>query len=72
MKLKFNLDPSPKKALAVGVLIFVATFVSGIQTTTAMGEIPSKVQILSSLLSAVSATVTYWLGFLGYEKKEGE
>lgn len=70
MKLKVNFDPTPTKALAIGILIFLATFCSATMTIFAAGEEPSRIQMYSILLASLSATVTYLLGFLGYEKTE--
>ena len=72
MGLKFDLDPSVGKAVAIAICIFLLTFVAGVEVVVALGESPSEVQILASLCSATTATVTYLLGFLGYGKEETE
>lgn len=73
MKLKFDLDPSPKKAAVIALCIFIITFTTALQAITIGGNMPTHPQLITMLCGSVAAAVTYALGFLGYEhKKNGE
>lgn len=70
MALKFDLDPSPLRAVVICTCIFILTFVTAISAITVGGDMPSNEQFITILCGALAAMVTYILGFVGYEGKE--
>ena len=70
MNVKFDLDPTPRKAAAIALCIFFLTFATGVQSIAMQGVTPSMPEFISAFCAATTATAIYLLGFLGYEKSE--
>ena len=67
--LKFDLDPTPTRAIVICISIFILTLTTGIAAITVNGEMPTDPQIVTILCGAFGAAVTYILGFVGYKEK---
>jgi hypothetical protein len=70
METRFDLDPTPLKAAAIAVLLFVDTFMAALGSSVLLGSMPTEPQLIAYAVAASSATTTYLLGFLGYGKEE--
>lgn len=69
MKLKFDLDPSLRKVVAIGILIFMESLLGGLLILSQEGTLPSLVQWITILTVAGLALVTYFLTFLRSESE---
>jgi len=72
-KLKFDLDPTPKRAAIICVCLFILTFVTGVNAVIMGGTMPTEMQFWGILCGSAAVAVAYVLEFLKFEtKKEGD
>jgi len=70
MKMKFDLDPTVPRVVIVAILLFFEPLLIATIAITATGRMPTEVEMLTILLTAMLAVVTYLMGFMKVEAKE--
>jgi len=69
--LKFDLDPTPTKAIVIAVLLFVEAIILPLQVYVLQEQtLPSGILIVGWFLTAIVQLITFLLAFVGYEQKE--
>lgn len=69
--MKVDLDPSYRKVIAIGILLFFETLLGNIVVQLQTGEPPTQLQTLTILCVAGLSLVTYFLTFLKKEEEGG-
>lgn len=62
--MRIDLDPTPQRAVLIGVLLFLESFIGGLLTLLQNTEDPTMVQICIVLLVACLQLVTFLSAFL--------
>lgn len=66
--MKFDLDPTPKKAAIIAILLFCEALIGGLlvvyQDPNMVGDIPTIAQMVTILGTAAATLVSYLLGFM--------
>jgi len=70
MKAKFDLDPTIPRVVIVAILLFFEPLLIAMIAITATGRMPTGVEMVTILLTAMLAVVTYLMGFMKVETKE--
>ena len=71
MTLKFNLDPTPRKAAIIALLLFLEALLIPLQIhLQTTSELPTPVQFLTWATIGFIQLVTYLLVFFGHETEE--
>jgi len=68
--LKFDLDPTWKRVVAIAVIEFLLFLINGLSIILSEGKEPTTIQIIIILLSASSGLLFYVLTFIKTEETE--
>lgn len=64
MKVKLDLDPTPNKALLIGILIALEAFLLPLYACLQGGNFPTVLELATWAVNALIQEVTYWFVFL--------
>jgi len=62
--MKFDLDPTIPRVVAVAVVIFLTAFLTPLYAIVQGGDFPTTLQLLTFLIGAVLVVVEYWATFI--------
>ena len=67
---KVDLDPTYRRVVVIGVLIFLETLLGNLMVLLQEGALPTPIQALTIACVAGLSLVTYFLAFLRKEEEE--
>ena len=62
--MRFDLDPTPIKALIIGILLFMESLCGGVLIILQRSEMPNLIEVLTVLMVAALTLITYLLAFV--------
>jgi len=66
--MRFDLNPSWERVVAIGVLLFLEAVLINMLTVLQAGRWPTSVEVATFVTVGLIQLVTYWLGFLRKEE----